>query len=77
MADAIAAERCVVAAEAMQVIRELLRPDVSPTIRLRAAQAALEAVGGIQDPGVGETDSDSLKKKWDHAAMLRRLQEGL
>jgi hypothetical protein len=72
-AAVIETERRALASEAIATIRDLMGADAPPVIRLRAAQAALDAAGGFAVPGFGETAADALKQEWAHAAKFRSL----
>ena len=72
-ADAIAAARRELALEAVVAIRSLLGADNPPAIRLRAATAALQGVGGLDAPQVGETDPDALRRQREQARLWDAL----
>jgi hypothetical protein len=64
-AEAIATQRRALACEAIATIRELMMGPYTPrAIRLRAAQAALNAVGGLAVPAYGATDAKGVEDEW-------------
>ena len=78
--DATRGELRATAADAVKVVRELMTsPDAPPAIRLRAALALLEAVGGLEPDPIGPTDPDMVETQWrkaEGAARLERLLAG-
>lgn len=62
LAEELRQQRRELAGEAVQALRRLLN-DPSASIRLRAAQAALESVGKADAiPDAGETDPEAIRK---------------
>jgi len=75
--DEIRAELRSTAGSAARVVRELVtNPKTPPAVRLRAALALLESVGGLTPEPLGPTTVDAVETRWmedQRAADLLRL----
>jgi hypothetical protein len=64
-ADALRAQFSELAAEASNVVSDLLRSEDTPAaVRLKAALCVLRAVGALGSRAIGLTDPDAIEEIW-------------
>lgn len=73
-AERLRADVRSLASDAMATLRELIsRPDVPPSVRLRASLAILEAADAMKAETIGSTSARGVKASMDHRALIESL----
>jgi hypothetical protein len=72
--DRLRADVLSLASAAMATLRELVSgPDISPSIRLRASLAILDAANALKAEELGPTSAEGVQAKMDHQRFIDSL----